>query len=162
MNVFECEYENRPAYAGLRTNKIIGKESGQRMEIQAIIDEIKERPDADRIGMILSHTGIVRGTARDGRPVSGLTVAVDHHKLQQIIEKEKQSPGIADIRVEIVENVPLSIGDEIMRLVVAGDIRDNVIPVLARTLTAVKETVTEKTEEFVEQESDNGRIYPSG
>ncbi|MFP4533219.1 MAG: molybdenum cofactor biosynthesis protein MoaE [Desulfobacterales bacterium] len=119
------------------------------MDIQAIIDEIKMRPDADRIGMILSHTGIVRGSSRDGRAVSGLTVAVDHEKLEQIIEKEKRSPGILDIRVEIVENVPLSVGDEIMRLVVAGDIRDNVIPVLERTLTGVKETVTDKTEDFV-------------
>ncbi|SRR6056297_2641849 len=125
------------------------RESGQRMELKEIIDEIKERPDADRVGMILSHTGIVRGTARDGRPVSGLTVAVDHERLQQIIEQEKHSPGIVDIRVEIVESVPLAIGDEIMRLVVAGDIRDNVIPVLERTLTAVKETVTDKTEDYV-------------
>lgn len=128
----------------------IKKESGQRMKLQEIIDEIKQRPDADRIGMILSHTGIVRGSSRDGRQVSGLTVAVDHEKLEQIIEKEKRSPGIMDIRVEIVENVPLSVGDEIMRLVVAGDIRDNVIPVLERTLTAVKETVTDKTEDYVD------------
>ena len=119
------------------------------MRLNEIIEEIKKGPNADRIGMILSHTGIVRGTSRDGRPVSGLTVAVDHEKLQQIINWEKQSPGIVDIRVEIEENVPLRIGDEIMRLVVAGDIRDNVIPVLERTLTAVKETVTDKTENYI-------------
>ena len=33
-----------------------------------------------------------------------------------------------------------------MLLVVAGDIRDNVVPVLADMLNAIKTTVTEKTD----------------
>jgi hypothetical protein len=33
-----------------------------------------------------------------------------------------------------------------MLLVVGGDIRDNVVPVLTDTLNAIKTTVTEKTE----------------
>jgi len=118
------------------------------MRVQQLIEEIKQRPDAARIGMILSHVGIVRGASRDGRQVTGLTVAVDHERLRQIVESEKQSQGIIDIRVEIVENQPLSVGDEIMGLVVAGDIRDHVIPVLERTLQAIKETVTHKTEDY--------------
>jgi len=40
-------------------------------------------------------------------------------------------------------------GDDVMVLVVAGDIRDTVISVLERTLNAVKSTVTSKTEFFV-------------
>lgn len=126
----------------------VEKERGG-MHLHEIIDEIKHHPNAGKIGMILSHTGIVRGESRDGRTVSGLTVAVDHEQLKQIVDREKQSPGIVDIRVEIVENTPLAVGDEIMRMVVAGDIRDNVIPVLERTLNAVKETVTQKTENFL-------------
>jgi len=35
-----------------------------------------------------------------------------------------------------------------MLLVVAGDIRDNVIPALSDTLNAIKTTVTSKTEFF--------------
>lgn len=119
------------------------------MLVNQLIQEVKQHPDAARIGMILSHTGIVRGASRDGRPVSGLKVAVDHERLRHIIEQEKQSPGIVDIRVEIIENQHLSLGDEIMGLVVAGDIRDHVIPALERTLTAIKETVTNKTEDYV-------------
>jgi len=119
------------------------------MALNEMINDIKRHPDADRIGMILSHTGIVRGSSRDGRSVSGLSVSVDHRQLEQIIEREKRSPGIIDIRVETVENRPLAVGDEIMRLVVAGDTRANVIPALERTLNAVKETVTHKTEQFI-------------
>jgi molybdopterin synthase catalytic subunit len=41
------------------------------------------------------------------------------------------------------------VGDDVMVLVVAGDIRDTVIAVLERTLNAVKSTVTSKTEFFI-------------
>jgi molybdopterin synthase catalytic subunit len=116
------------------------------MDAGQIVDEIRKRPDAGRIGMILTHIGLVRETSRDGRPVSGLSVSVDHDQLGRILATERQSPGIFDIRIDIVEDQPLSVGDEIMRLVVAGDIRENVIPALERTLSAVKKTVTRKTE----------------
>ncbi len=119
------------------------------MDMSLYIDRIKRHPDYDKVGMILAHNGVVRGTSRDGRRVSGLTVSVDHKKLNQILAKEKQTPGILDIIIEIVEDTHLSVGDDVMALVVAGDIRDNVITVLERTLNEVKQTVTSKTEFFV-------------
>lgn len=118
------------------------------MRLQEIIDEIKGHPSAERIGMILSHTGIVRGSSRDGRRVRGLKVSVDYEKLEEIIEREKQAPGIIEIRVEIFDERSLAVGDEIMLLVVAGDIREHVVTVLERTLNAIKATVTTKSEDF--------------
>jgi molybdopterin synthase catalytic subunit len=41
------------------------------------------------------------------------------------------------------------VGDDVMLLLVAGDIRENVIPVLYDTLNAIKTTVTEKTEFYL-------------
>ena len=46
----------------------------------------------------------------------------------------------------IAEDRDLSLGDDVMLLLVAGDIRDRVIPVLTDTLNAIKSTVTAKTE----------------
>ncbi|MDO9264600.1 MAG: molybdenum cofactor biosynthesis protein MoaE [Desulfosalsimonadaceae bacterium] len=119
------------------------------MELQHIIDQIKQRSDFDKVGMILAHNGVVRGTSRDGRKVSGLRVSVDHEKLRRILDTERQTPGIVDIIIEIAEDRLLSGGDDVMFLVVAGDIRGTVIAVLERTLNAVKATVTSKTEFFV-------------
>jgi molybdopterin synthase catalytic subunit len=119
------------------------------LDIQHIINQIKQRQDFDKVGMVLAHNGVVRGTSRDGRKVSGLKVSVDHEKLEQILEKERQTPGILDIIIEIAEDMHLAVGDDVMVLVVAGDIRDTVIRVLERTLNAVKSTVTSKTEFFV-------------
>ena len=99
--------------------------------------------------MVLCHNGVVRGTSRDGRKVSGLKIAVDHTKLMKIIDENKKRPGIVEILVEIEENKALSVGDDVMFLVVAGDIRDNVIMTLNDTLNAIKTTVTKKTEFYL-------------
>ena len=118
------------------------------MSLTRLINNIKKHPDYHQAGMILCHNGVVRSTSRDGRKVSGLTITVNHDKLQKIIEANKQTPGIIEMLVEINENRHLSIGDDVMFLVVAGDIRENVIQVLTDTLTAIKTTVTHKTEFF--------------
>jgi molybdopterin synthase catalytic subunit len=114
-----------------------------------MIDSIKKHPDYHQAGMILCHNGVVRDASRDGRKVSGLTISVDHEKLRQVVETYKKKPGIVEILVEIAENKKLVVGDDVMFLVVAGDIRENVIAVLKDTLNAIKTTVTQKTEFFV-------------
>jgi len=118
------------------------------MDIHKLMQEIKMHPDFAKAGMILCHNGVVRGTSRDGRKVSGLRVAVDHKKLAQILAEQKRKPGIIDIKVAIAENTDLAVGDDVMLLLVAGDIRENVIAVLTETLNLIKSTVTEKTEYY--------------
>jgi len=119
------------------------------MNMMMLIDKIKKNPEYDRVGMILCHNGVVRRTSRDGRKVSGLKIAVDHTKLKKIIDENKKRPGIVEILVEIAEKKELSVGDDVMFLIVAGDIRDNVIMTLNETLNAIKTTVTKKTEFYL-------------
>lgn len=119
------------------------------MDLLKMIAAAKKHPKADRIGMILCHNGVVRGTSRDGRDVSGLRITVDHDKLQAVIAKNTQQPGIVDIQVEIAEDRDLAVGDDVMFLVVAGDIREHVIAALTDTLNAVKSSVTKKTQFFI-------------
>jgi molybdopterin synthase catalytic subunit len=115
-----------------------------------MIQSIKLHPDYHKAGMLLCHNGVVRSTSRDQRTVTGLQVHVDYKKLEAILEKNKHLPGIVDIRVKIFDNQVLTVGDDVMYLVVAGDIRENVIDALSKTLNAIKTTVTQKTEFFVE------------
>jgi len=119
------------------------------MSMEHLIAKIKAHPRAASAGMILCHNGIVRGTSRDGRPVSGLTVHVDSARLKGVIDAGKRKPGIIEILVEIKADRKLSVGDDVMFLVVAGDIRENVICALQETLDAIKSTVTQKTEYFM-------------
>lgn len=118
------------------------------MNIAPLIEKIKHHPNYHKAGMILCHNGVVRKTARDGRRVTGLRVNVDHEKLDRVVAENKNKPGIVEILVEIAEDQTLSVGDDVMALVVAGDIRENVISVLQDTLNAIKTTVTKKTEYY--------------
>ena len=118
------------------------------MGIKQLVHEIKKHPEYAKAGMILCHNGIVRCTSRNGKAVMGLTVQVDHTRLRSIIEKHKKDPGIIEILVEIREDQRLTVGDDVMYLVVAGDIRENVIHTLQRALDAIKSTATQKTEFF--------------
>ena len=119
------------------------------MNLTKMMERIKKHADFDKVGMILCHNGVVRATSRDGRIVKGLRLSVDHKKLDRIISEQKQKPGIIDIQVEIAENKDLKVGDDVMLLAVAGDIRENVIAVLTETLNLIKTTVTQKTEYYL-------------
>jgi molybdopterin synthase catalytic subunit len=118
------------------------------MEITTLIQKIKAHPQSAKVGMMLCHVGIVRGTSRDGRPVSDLDITVNHQALESILAEQKKRPGIVEILVQIQEG-SLKVGDEMMLIVVGGDLRDHVIPVLADTLNAIKKRVTHKTEHFI-------------
>jgi len=119
------------------------------MDLTGMIADIRRHPDFPKAGMLLCHNGVVREHARDGRKVRGLRVAVDHGRLARILTEQKKRAGIIDIRVAIAEDQDLSVGDDVMILVVAGDIRENVIAVLTDTLNLIKTTVTEKTEFYI-------------
>jgi molybdopterin synthase catalytic subunit len=118
------------------------------MNLDTLISQVKQHPAYDQVGMILCHNGVVRGTSRDGRKVTGLRVTVDPARLAQVLAEQRARPGIVDIRVEIAADTDLSVGEDVMLLVVAGDIRETVIEALTQTLNAIKTTVTSKSEFF--------------
>ena len=121
------------------------------MSMDALVSQIKRHPQYHKVGMILCHNGVVRGTSRDGRKVRGLQVSVDNDKLAEIIAEKKEQTGIVEILVQINAGRDLRIGDDVMQLVVAGDIRENVLATLTQTLNAIKSSVTRKTEFYVEE-----------
>ncbi len=114
------------------------------MSIESMIKQIKANPGYPGVGMILCHNGVVRRTTREGEEVTGLSITVDHEKLDKLIASQKAKQGILDVLVEIIENKELKVGDDVMYLVVAGDIRDNVIETLTYTLDIIKTEITSK------------------
>jgi len=118
------------------------------MDTQHLIETVKKHSEFDRVGMILCHNGIVRATSRDGRRVKGLEVSVDHDQLNRIISEGRRRPGIVAVEVSIVENRLLTVGEDVMQLVVAGDVRENVLSAMQSMLDAIKKTATRKIEYF--------------
>ena len=89
------------------------------------VSEAKAQPGADGIGMILVHEGVVRATSRLGEPVTGMLLGVDRSRLAEVLEEAATWPGVLGVRAWISEG-SLAVGDTIMKVLVAGDIRESV------------------------------------
>jgi molybdopterin synthase catalytic subunit len=121
---------------------------GGLMDLPAMINQMKNHPDFSKAGMVLYHNGVVRGSSRDGRPVTGLTVTVDQEKLDRILDQTRAMPGIVEVLVHINSDTPLLVGDDVMFLAVAGDIREHVIDALTLALNRIKTEATTKSQVF--------------
>ncbi len=117
------------------------------MDINATIAALKARPDfADHVGMILIHNGTVRSWSRaDRKAVTAVEVIVDHERIDQLRREFLQYQGIYDIIIETRDGLRRS-GDDLLYIVVAGDIREHVKEVLARLLDRIKAEAVSKRE----------------
>ncbi|MDD2465808.1 MAG: molybdenum cofactor biosynthesis protein MoaE [Sulfuricurvum sp.] len=116
------------------------------MDISKTIAELKKQPDfTDNVGMILIHNGTVRGWSRGDRAdVVGLETIVDAEKVEQLRQEYLERPGIYAIIIEAHSGKFLP-GDDLLFIIVAGDIRENIKPVLAELLDRIKaEAITKK------------------
>jgi len=114
------------------------------MTLQEMVDAIKKRPDFDRVGMVACHNGVVRATSRDGRNVRGLEIEADRDLLEM-----NGREGIIEVAVHLIEGYR-KVGEDVMFVAVAGDIREHVFPVLEETVERIKKEVTRKKEFFTE------------
>jgi len=119
------------------------------MDISKTIAAMKEDPAfAENVGMVLVHNGIVRAWSRSDRsPVNRVEVRVDQAKVEAIRREIEGSEGIYRVLVE-ARSGTLRPGDDLLFLIVAGDIRENVKPALALLLDRIKAEAIEKCESF--------------
>ncbi len=117
------------------------------MDISKTIAGMKKRPDFnDNVGMILVHNGTVRSWSRKDRSsVSAIEVRADSDRIAALREEFLQFPGIYDIVIETCSGL-LQPGDDLLFIIVAGDIREHVKPVLADLLDRIKSEAVSKTE----------------
>ena len=115
------------------------------MNIQEMVNALKARTDSHKIGMIASHLGIVRATSRSGPEVQGIDVTYDKDVLSQIIKDIKEMKGIIDVLVDINEG-RLAVGDDILAVAVAGDIREHVFSALITAVNRIKKESSRKKE----------------
>ena len=119
--------------------------------MDAWLQEAKAHPDADKVGMYLTHNGVVRGTAKarvrlgaqDAQPVTGMTFSYDREKMDAAVAETLAMDGIYYARAWLNEG-ELAVGEDIMFVLVGGDIRPHVIDALQFLVGRLKsECVTE-------------------
>lgn len=117
------------------------------------LSEAKQHPSAPKIGMYLTHNGVVRESARakvrmgaeDTKPVTGMYFSYDRDKVDAVIADTYKMEGIYYIKVWLNEG-ELSLGDDIMYVLIGGDIRPHVVDALQYLVGRIKSECVTETE----------------
>ncbi len=115
------------------------------------LKEAKADSASSQVGMFLFHNGVVRQTPRakvrqgfdDGSQVKGMKFSFDAEKVEQAVAETYKMDGIFYIKVWLNEG-QLDLGDDIMIILIGGDIRPHVVDALQFLIGRIKtECVTE-------------------
>lgn len=111
--------------------------------------EAKQDPGFRNCGMYLVHNGTVRETPKakargietDGvaayEKVGGMHFDYDEQRVQAAVEETRALPGIEYVRVWLNRG-ELELGDDIMLVLIGGDIRPRVIDALQSLVGTIK------------------------
>jgi len=121
------------------------------IDLNLWLSEAKKEAAALGCGMYLIHNGVVRITskkqAREGipcPPVLSMDFSWDEEKLSEVLNEASSMPGILYVKAWLNKGL-LSPGDDLMVLMVGGDIRPHVMACMDRLLDRIKtEVVTEQ------------------
>ena len=119
------------------------------------LKEAKQHESAPKIGMYLTHNGVVRQSAKakvrqgaeDTKPVTGLYFDYDRQKVDEVIASAYEMEGIYYIRVWLNEG-ELRVGDDIMYVLIGGDIRPRVVDCLQYLVGRIKSECVIETEHY--------------
>jgi molybdopterin synthase catalytic subunit len=116
------------------------------VSLERLIEKVKSHPQISRAGMILCHNGIVREFDRSGAiRVIGLRVVVNRSEIERVRLWAESQPGIVAVEVEAFDG-EFHVGADLLYVVVAGDIRENVFAVMRETVERIKADGVSKTE----------------
>jgi len=121
--------------------------------MDAWLKEAKAHASAPKIGMYLTHNGTVRQTAKakvrcgaeDTKEVTGMVFSYDKEKVDAVVADTYKKEGIYYIRVWLNEG-ELTMGDDIMYVLIGGDIRPRVVDALQYLVGRIKDECVSETE----------------
>ncbi len=124
--------------------------------MDAWLKEAKAHESAPKIGMYLTHNGIVRqsnkASVRNGeaeRKVAAMDFSYNGDKLNAVLADAQAMEGIYYIRVWLNEG-RLKTGDDIMYVLIGGDIRPRVVDCLQYLVGRIKNECVVETEIYEE------------
>ena len=121
--------------------------------IDAWLREAKAHESAPLCGMYLTHNGTVRQSAKakvrygeeNTKEVTGMIFSYDEEKVNAVIADTYKMEGIYYIKVWLNKG-HLDLGDDIMYVLIGGDIRPRVVDALQYLVSRVKNECVMETE----------------
>lgn len=130
--------------------------------IDAWLEEAKQSPQADKIGMYLTHNGVVRATPKKqvraetdqeraqgaalGEVVS-IDFSYDEAGLEAALEEARTWPGVYYVKAWLNEG-SLSVGDSLMYVLIGADIRPHAVDALQKLVGHIKNDLVVERESY--------------
>ena len=141
---------------GILCNSYLLEVNNMKKEVPSIdawLREAKAHETAPLCGMYLTHNGTVRQTAKakvrygeeNTKEVTGMLFSYDEEKVNAVIADTYKMEGIYYIKVWLNEG-ELSMGDDIMYVLIGGDIRPRVVDALQYLVGRIKNECVVETE----------------
>ena len=141
---------------GILCNSYLLEVNNMKKEVPSIdawLREAKAHETAPLCGMYLTHNGTVRQTSKaqvrygeeNTKEVTGMLFSYDEEKVNAVIADTYKMEGIYYIKVWLNEG-ELSMGDDIMYVLIGGDIRPRVVDALQYLVSRVKNECVVETE----------------
>jgi molybdopterin synthase catalytic subunit len=116
------------------------------VSLEGLIAKVKAHHNISKAGMILCHNGIVRDYSRvGGEAVRALSITVDHSAIERVKSWAVSNPGIVAVEIAAFEG-DFAVGDDLLYVVLAGDLRENVFAVMKELIDKIKKECVSKKE----------------
>lgn len=137
-------------------------DEGAEPSMDTWLDKAKKEPDAGKVGMYLTHNGVVRATPRmqvrgesDEEKaeaallgnVASIEFSYDSDGLIEAVKSTRELPGVYYVRVWLNEGT-LSVGDSIMYVLIGADIRPHAVDALQQLVSVIKNELVVERENY--------------
>lgn len=132
------------------------------LAISDVLKSVKKSPNYHKIGAITMFIGVVRGVTLKGETVKRLELEAYDEKankvLNNICEDLKTRKGIVDVQIHHFTG-EFELGEDLVYVLVAGDHRTNVFPVLQEAVERYKKEAPIFKKEYIKDKKGSVKSY---
>jgi len=111
------------------------------LSISSLLENTRKKPDFHKVGAITMFVGVVRGETKEREAVKGLELEAYKEKADEVLEdicRELQAKeGIVDVQIHHFTG-KFHVSEELVYVLVAGNHRSHVFPVLEEAVERYK------------------------
>ncbi len=129
-----------------------------KITLDQIINSIKNNPNIPQVGSIITFSGIVRETSKDGKPVIRMKIdayrELANNSILKICEKLKEKKGIIDVKIIHLKG-DFELSEDLVYVVVASAHREEGFDAIIKAVDMYKKEIAVwKREDFIDGTSE--------
>jgi len=132
------------------------------LSLQDVIESVRKSPDFKRVGAMALFVGVVRGKTKEGESVRHLQLEAYDEKADEALEKIctdlKVKKGIVDVQIHHFTG-KFELGEDLVYVLVAGEHRESVFPVLQEAVERYKKEAPIFKKEYVKDNKGKAKAY---